>query len=239
MQSVLSILYPAQCIGCGGLVAEDAALCADCWRETPFIHGASCRKCGAPLLGDAPGDATARCDDCLITPRPWAAGGSALIYKGVARRLVMGLKHGDRHDLVRPMARWMAARLPAVPGADTIILPVPIHWRRMVKRRFNQSALLAAELARLTGARHVPDALIRLRHTKPQEGLSVQERFALQAGTISAGTRRARALKDRPVLIVDDVMTSGATLAAATTAAQGAGAARVDVVTLARVVKDF
>jgi ComF family protein len=239
MQSVLRAIYPAQCIGCGTVVLDEAALCPACWRETPFIRGSACVKCGAPLPGEAPGDEAAECDDCMATPRPWETGAAALVYEGVARRLVMALKHGDRHDLVRPFAGWMAARLRCAHDARTLIVPVPIHWRRLLRRRFNQSALLARSLARQTGAVHAPDALHRIRNTAPQEGMTVEERTALQTGAIVPHPRRGHILKGRHVLIVDDVMTSGATLSAAASAARSAGARRVDTLTLARVVKDF
>ncbi len=221
------------------LVDGEIALCPECWRDTPFILGSVCLKCGAPLMGEAPGDEVAECDDCMITARPWQTGTTVMIYAGTARRLVMGLKHGDRHDLVAPFARWMTARLRRPPAANDLVVPVPIHWRRMIHRRFNQSALLAHAIAKNTGATCAPDALIRLRNTAPQEGLTAQERFKLQAGSISAKPRRLAALKGASVLLVDDVMTSGATLASAAGALNDAGAAQVNTVTLARVVKGF
>ncbi len=109
----------------------------------------------------------------------------------------------------------------------------------MIHRRFNQSALLAHAIAKNTGATCAPDALIRLRNTAPQEGLTVQERFKLQAGAIAANPKRLAALKGASILLVDDVMTSGATLASAAGALNDAGAAQVNTVTLARVVKGF
>ncbi len=239
MQSILSLIYPSQCMGCGMLVESEPALCPECWRDTPFIRGSVCVKCGAPLLGEAPGDEEAECDDCMLTARPWVTGTSVIVYQKAARRLVLGLKHGDRHDLAKPLAAWMTARLRVDLGPDDLVVPVPIHWRRMLKRRFNQSALLAKEIAGHTGARFLPDALIRLKHTAPQEGLRFDERFELQAGTIRAHRRRAQHLLGRRVLVVDDVMTSGATLATACGALRDAGAGEIHTVTLARVVKEI
>ena len=151
----------------------------------------------------------------------------------------MALKHGDRQDLVGPFASWMLEALPTTPSTEDVFLPVPIHWRRMLKRKFNQSALLAKAMARLSGANFIPDALLRLRHTPPQEGMTLIERFELQAGTIVPHHSRSKRLKDRKVIIVDDVMTSGATLAAAATAVHAAGARCVNTVTLTRVVKEI
>jgi len=234
MQSAMALVYPPQCPGCGEVVAEGGGLCPECWREMAFIRGSACCRCGAPLPGEAPGDESAECDDCMGAPRPWAAGRAVARYDGTARRMVMGLKHGDRQDLVPLMAGWMAAKV--APSADLAVVPVPIHWRRMLKRRFNQSALLAQAMARLLDAEYLPDALIRRRATPPQEGLGREERFRLQADTIALHPRRGGALAGRRVLLVDDVMTSGATLAAAAVAA--GAASRLEVAVFARVVKD-
>jgi len=234
MQGVMAQVYPPQCPGCGEIVAAGGGLCPDCWREMAFIRGAVCSRCGAPLPGEAPGDETAECDDCMATPRPWASGTAVARYDGTARRMVMALKHGDRQDLVPVMAGWMARGV--APGADLAVVPVPIHWRRMLKRRFNQSALLACAIARLLGAEYLPQALVRRRATPPQEGLTRDERFRLQADTIAPHPRQGAALAGRRVLLVDDVMTSGATLSAAAVAA--GAASRLEVAVFARVVKD-
>ena len=199
-----------------------------------FIRGTTCCRCGVPLPGEAPGDEAAECDDCMGGPRRWDRGSAAAVYDGTGRRMVLALKHGDRQDLVPVMARWMAPHVAY--GDGLAVVPVPIHWRRMVRRRFNQSALLARALARLLDAEYLPDALIRTRATPPQEGLSRDARFRLQADTIRPHPRRGAALAGRRVLIVDDVMTSGATMAAAAVAA--GAASRIEAAVFARVVKD-
>ena len=239
MQSALRLIYPTQCLACETLVEGAFGLCAGCWGDITFIDGAACLTCGVPLLGEAPGDEAALCDECIVTPRPWETGAAELLYDRIGRRLVLALKHGDRHDLVAPMARWMVSRLRAGTGSGDMVVPVPAHWTRLLRRRYNQSALLARAVAQLTGATWCADALVRVRATKPQEGMSFADRFAMQAGAIVPHPRRGQRLSGRRVLIVDDVMTSGATLASAAGAAARAGAARVDTVTLARVAKDF
>ena len=106
MQSVLRAIYPAACMGCGEMTEEDFALCGACWRDTPFLGGAMCGFCARPLPGEAePGLV---CDACLSAPPPWSQGRAVLRYRDGARRLVLGLKHGDRTDLAAPMALWMA-----------------------------------------------------------------------------------------------------------------------------------
>ena len=239
MQSVLSVLYPPQCIACGEVTSETAALCPTCWRDTAFITGATCKDCGTPLLGDAPGDRDAICDECINHPRLWDAGISVLEYKGIARKLILALKHGDRQDLVKPFAGWIAGRLPPSDIQGSLILPVPIHWRRLVSRRYNQSALLARAVAKLAGATLMPDGLVRVRNTKIQEGLSFEERHAQQTDAIRVNPRRLTELQGQNILLIDDVMTSGATLIACATALSVAKPAGIQIVTLARVVKDY
>jgi len=218
-------------------VEETGALCAACWRDTPFIHGLVCDRCGVPLPGGAE-DEHALCDDCLRIERPWHRGRAALLYRGRARRMVLALKHGDRTELAGPAAGWMAAAARSIVQPDMLVVPVPVHWTRLVMRRYNQAALLARELARTAGLQYRPDALIRRRATPSLDGAGRAARFATLSGAISPHPRNGAELKGRGVLIVDDVMTSGATLAAAATACRQAQAARICTVTLARVAKD-
>ena len=220
------------------MVAEEFGLCGTCWRDTPFITGGLvCDCCGVPLLGEDEGRVE-RCDDCLTLARPWSRGRAALVYKDIGRRLVLALKHGDRLDLAAPAARWMARAAGPILQPDMLIAPIPLHWMRFFKRRFNQSAVLARALSRQTGLDHCPDLLIRPRRTASQDGRDRDGRFTNMAGALKVHPRRTQRLKGRHILLIDDVMTSGATLAAAADAALGAGAADVSVLVLARVAKD-
>ncbi|RVT82056.1 ComF family protein [Rhodobacteraceae bacterium CCMM004] len=235
MQTALRLIYPDQCLACEALVEGGQGLCGACWRETPFVLGLACDTCGAPLPG-VPGE-VAQCDDCLARPRPWRRGRTTLVYDGRARRLALALKHGDRADIVAPAAAWMrrAGRDLLHPGQ--ILLPVPLHWTRLLRRRYNQAALLAQEIARLTGQPYAPRALIRRRRTPPQKGADAEARFANLADAIAPHPVHGAVLDGADVLLIDDVMTSGATLAASALAAASAGAARVDTLTLARAVR--
>lgn len=230
-------VYPPQCLSCGALVGSDFGLCGPCWRETPFIAGAACAGCGQPVPAGED-EETALCEDCHQHPRPWTAGRSAMLYRDNGRRLVLALKHGDRMDLAWPMGRWLARAAQPLLTPDTLILPVPLHWWRLFRRQYNQAALLSRALAKATGLAHCPDALIRSRHTGSQEGRSREERHRAVTGAFRIHPRHAARIKDRPLLIVDDVMTSGATLAAATEACLAAGAGQVCVLALARVAKE-
>jgi len=237
MQSPLHLIYPSQCMSCRDLVEGDNALCGKCWRDTPFITGLTCDKCGTPLLGDDTGESVL-CDNCMTIARPWAKGRAALLYKDNGRKLVMALKHGDRLDLATPAGQWMAHVAAPLVQPNTLIAPVPLHWMRLLKRRYNQSALLAKSVAKALDQSYCPDLLVRSKRTRSLDGLGRDARFQMLADTISANPKRRHRLINRSVLLVDDVMTSGATLAACTEACLAAGAKDVFTVTLARVAKD-
>lgn len=236
LQALLHIVYPPQCINCDARVISDFGLCGDCWRETPFITGLVCHHCGLPLPGqDA--DAPVLCDDCLRIARPWCAGRAALLYHGNGRQLVLALKHADRLDIAHPAAEWMFKAAQPLFVPDMLVAPVPLHRWRLVTRRYNQAALLSARIARLADLAHCPDLLQRPRNTGSQEGRSRDGRFANMSGALTLHPRRSERVKGRHILLVDDVMTSGATLAAGAEACLAAGASAVSVLVMARVAK--
>lgn len=237
LQGVVHVIYPPRCIACAAPVDSDFGLCPTCWRETPFAAGLVCDLCGVTLPGTDPGHPV-HCDDCLTIARPWDRGRAAMIYRDGARGLVLKLKHADRTDLARPMADWLHRAAAPMLSPDMLVAPVPLHWWRLFRRRYNQSALLAAGLARRAGLDHCPDLLQRIRRTGTQDGRSRDGRFANMQGALRVHPARAARIKGRDVLLVDDVMTSGATLSVATEALLAAGAGRVCVAVLARVAKD-
>lgn len=236
MQSALSLIYPARCLLCSAMTEQDFGLCGPCWRDTPFIDGLVCHRCGVPLPGESDGRPET-CDDCMRIARPWEQGRAALIYRDNGRRLVLGVKHGDRTDIARAAARWLARAGRSFIDPDALLVPVPLHWTRLFWRKYNQSAVLARYLGKETGNRVEPDALVRVRRTAPLGGLTADERFVAVSDAIGPHPRRGERLSGRQIILVDDVMTSGATAAAATEAAYRAGAERVCVLHLARAVK--
>lgn len=232
-RGLVDLIYPPRCLACAEATDTPHGLCAACWRDTHFIAGAACGKCGLPLMGEAaPGDL---CEGCRRHPPAWDRGAAAVIYDGAGRRAVLALKHGDRLDTVAPLAGWMAAAGRALLADCDLIAPTPLHWRRLVTRRYNQSAELARALGRLSARPVALDLLRRTRATIPQEGMTRAERATNQGGAYAVPPRGRARIEGRAVLLVDDVLTSGATLSACAEALRAAGAARVDVLALARV----
>ncbi len=235
MQRALSLIYPDQCILCETRVEERGGLCAECWRETPFISGLVCDACGVSLPGADAGEVF--CDECLALQRPWEAGRAALSHRDAGRRVVLALKHADRLDLVPACADWMARAGKPFLTPDTLLVPIPAHWTRLLTRRYNQAAELARGLAKATGLEVEANALLRTKRTPKQDGMTVDQRFANMADAIQPHPKAVPTLRGRKVCLIDDVMTSGATLSSATEALHAAGADRVCILVLARVEK--
>ena len=238
VQTALRLIYPPRCTICGEQVESDFALCGPCWRDTPLIAGLVCDLCGAPLPGEGGGEAV-HCDDCMRVARPWAQGRAAMLYRDNGRKLILALKHGDRQEVLRPCAQWLAAAVrPMMAGGEVLVAPVPLHWMRLLKRTYNQSALLAQAVGKQLDQPVCPDLLIRTKPTQSLGGLTHDNRFQELDQAIRVHPKRAHLIEGRTILVIDDVMTSGATLSASVQACQNAGARRVLIGVLARAVKD-
>lgn len=244
IKGALRLLYPVQCPGCDNPVAdgdsEEARLCPDCWREMRFVTGTCCNRCGAPLPDDGAilPDSALICDDCLATARPWRHGRAVMTYAGTGRRLILALKHGDRPDLAPALASWLSRAAAPLIRPGMVVAPIPLHMRRLLRRKYNQAALVSAQLARSRKMTHLPDLLVRRRHTEGQDHRNVGDRFANVAGAIAVHPRHRTMIAGRAVLLIDDVMTSGATLAVAAQALLDAGSGPISVAVLARAVKN-
>jgi ComF family protein len=234
---LLDAVLPPRCLACGAIVESQGRVCAGCWRALTFLAPPQCRLCGYPLphaLPDAP-----LCGACAVEPPAFDRARAALRYDEGARSLILAFKHADRTDSAPAFGRWLArAGAELLAGAD-LIAPVPLHRWRLLKRGYNQAAILARALARETGVPLVPDLLQRRRATRSQQGLSGPARLANVTATAFGPHpwHKAR-LGGRRVVLVDDVMTTGATVGACAQVLRRAGAAEVDVLTLARVVRD-
>jgi len=231
-QRLLDVLIPPRCLRCGGVVASQGALCPSCWEAITFIDAPLCACCGQPFDFD-PG-AFAVCGACVAKRPRFHRARAVFRYDEHSKALVLRFKHADRTGAAATYARWMArAGAELLKDAD-VIVPVPLHRWRLLKRRYNQAALLSNALGALSGKLSVPDALARTRHTKPQGFMGRTGRGRNVRGAFRVA--RPKAVVGCKVLLVDDVLTSGATLSECVKTLQAAGAVQVDVLTLSRVV---
>lgn len=229
---LLDALLPPRCLSCGEAVDRQGGLCATCWVKLTFIAPPLCACCGLPFEYEA--QEGTLCGACMATPPPFARARAVLAYDDGSRPLVLGFKHGDRIHAAKAYGVWLArAGRELLEDADRL-LPVPLHRARLFHRRYNQAALLAQALSRHCGVPATPDLLQRRRSTPTQGGLDRQGRHRNVKGAFRL--RPGQSVTGQRLVIVDDVMTTGATLAECARILLRAGAARVDVLTLARVV---
>ncbi len=229
----LNVALPTLCVACRDPV-EGEGVCADCWAKLSFIAPPFCPRLGIPFVYD-PGPEMLSME-AIANPPAYARARAAVRYDDVARTLVHALKYQDRTDLAPAMGRWMArAGQPLLDEAD-VLVPVPLHWRRGWSRRYNQSGVLARVIERETGVRVAAEALRRIRPTEQQIGLSRTERASNVQGAFKVASHRQSSIEGQRVVLIDDVLTSGATVDACARALLRAKAARVDVLVFARVV---
>ncbi|MFN6955752.1 MAG: ComF family protein [Acetobacteraceae bacterium] len=236
---VLDALLPPLCLTCRAPVTAAGTHCADCARGLNPTGALVCDRCGVSLgsglLAERAEDGRLICPACHETPPGFATARAALIYDDAAKRLILPLKYARRTDLARWLARRMAAAAPELLERAEVLVPVPLHWRRLMARGYNQAALLAGHLGRQARRPVAHAALRRLRATPPLGERGAADRAALLEGVFAVPERQARRIAGRRVLLVDDVLTSGATASACARALLAAGAARVDAIAVARV----
>ncbi len=231
---MLDILFPPACLKCGTELEASGALCATCWPKIRFIAPPLCACCGLPFAYDV--GAGALCGSCVQEPRLFDRARAVFIYDDVSRDLVLSFKHADQTQSAPGYGKWLARAGAELLADADLLVPVPLHRRRLFARRYNQAALLVHALAKEAGRRAAPDALIRVKKTQPHVDMGRNERLQNVAGAFRIHPKWAQALDGARVVLVDDVFTTGATVSSCAKALRAAGAVRIDVLTLSRVM---
>ena len=228
-RAVLDFALPARCAGCGAIVDAVNSFCADCWTRIEFLGAGGCATCGLPLHGTE----AECCAICLARPPRIARTRAAVAYDDLTRRLALKLKYGRKVAVAKTMARFMAPLIDS--GGDRILVPVPLHRVRLWQRGFNQSVIVGRELSRLSGLPLDHDLLRRIKRTPPLKGMSALQRRRAVAGAFAVAD--GAGIAGKTVVLVDDVLTTGATANACARVLRRAGAARVELISWARVVR--
>jgi ComF family protein len=229
-RALIDIVFPPHTLDRTGL-AQSIGLSAEAWTRVGFIGEPACDGCGAPLEYET-GE---RCAACLARPRAFDRARAAVLYDEASRDLILQFKHADRTDLAGLFAGWIGRAAEDLLADADVVAPVPLHRSRLLARRFNQAAEIARPLARRHRLAYLPDALVRARRTESQAGKSGAARRRNVAGVFLARQSQRRRIEGRRVLLVDDVLTTGATAEACARALKAAGASAVDLAVIARV----
>ncbi len=234
-RAVLDLALPPTCIACRAVVRTPGTLCGDCWRRITLVERPFCERLGIPFPFEAGEQHLSA--EAVTDPPAFDRARAATVFGDVSQDLVHCLKYGDRLDLAAPLARMMVRAGNELLAEAHVLVPVPLHALRLWRRRFNQAALLTQAIGRASGVPVRTDVLVRTRATVSQVALSRKDRRANVAGAFAVPPAKALAVAGLRVLLVDDVLTTGATLDACARALRHAGASHVDVLTFARVVE--
>ncbi len=237
-------LLPARCPLTGEAVERQGMIAPTAWAALRFVAAPQCISCGIPLIlavetgGDAAGAHDFKCADCLTDPPCFAAARSSLVYDDASRKLILGFKHADQTYAVKTFVPWLVRAGAEFWPHDPLIVPVPLHRWRLLRRRYNQAALLAHGLAREIKQACIPDLLWRTRATPTQGHMKAAERSRNVKKAFAVNHRHVARMQGRHIVLVDDVLTTGATVRECAEVLLRAGAASVNVLTIARAVKN-
>lgn len=236
--TALNFLLPPRCLMCRDTIDESGSLCAPCWGSLTFLTKARCHRCGIPFdiqestVEEAP---PLSCGACLASPPPFQSALAALLYDEHSKDLILRFKHGDAIHMAPAFGVWLARAGAEILQRTDALVPVPLHWKRLVKRQYNQAALLVNALEKASGVPALLEGLERTEHTPTQGRLTKEERHKNVAGKFVVPAKSSGAVNKKVITLVDDVYTSGATVAACAKALTKAGAKEVNILTLARV----
>ncbi|MDY0882476.1 ComF family protein [Dongia soli] len=230
----MDAVLPPRCLKCGALVEAQGSLCMTCWPQLRLLAPPCCTCCGYPFESDLE---VALCAACMAQPPRYARARSVLAYDEGSRDLILAFKHADRGDLTMPFARWMARAGAELLAEADLIAPLPLHWRRLLFRRYNQAALLATAIGRIAGRPVMPDLLRRHRATPKQGHLSRSARRRNVQGAFRLSEKHESMIAGKRLLLIDDVITTGATVESCARILLDRGAAAVDVLALAQVIR--
>jgi len=238
LTKLIDAILPPRCPFTGEIVDSQGTVSPQAWGELSFITAPYCHNCGFPFEFAVPaGSGESLCAGCLQDRPEFSMARSALVYNDASRDFILGFKHGDRTESVVPMVPWLKQA-----GADLwvradVIVPVPLHRWRLLRRRYNQAALIGRVMGKAVGVSFVADALVRTRATQTQGHLNAKERHKNVRRAFEIHPARATAIKDKRVILIDDVYTTGSTVRECTKTLLASGAKDVMVLTLARVVR--
>lgn len=233
---LLDVAFPPICLNCKVETTTHDALCAVCFAGTERISIPFCHKCAAPLPSTEHLNQNQICIHCEVSPPKWSAARAGFVFEDVTQSLIFGLKYGDRTEVATFFARAMLRSGGDLLSHADLIAPVPLHWRRLSRRKFNQSALMAQRLRRMHGGKieFVPDLLRRLIHTSALAQLSPVSRIEKVRNAMAVNPRYADAIQGRRIVLIDDILTTGATLSICSQQLFDAGARDVTILVATR-----
>lgn len=236
LNEAVDTILPPRCIVTGDMVDRQGMVAPQVWKDLSFIADPKCGRCGFPF--DFEVEAGSLCASCLDYPPKFESARAALKYDDTSRGIILGFKHGDKLHAAKAFVPWLKMAGAEMLDQADVLLPVPLHPWRLLKRKYNQAAVMAAALSKDTNIPIIYDGLRRTRSTPPQGHLSSKERYRNVKSAFAVNEKQKARMRGKSIVLIDDVYTTGATVNECTKALYKAGVARVNILTLARVARD-